>query len=179
MSAETRASIIVLLILLEAGLGVFVGYRYENNSIRADTAEANVLVQAKVIQQQPTESQAFSAIASSAADANAAVDARAETTVIEYREILRREKTCDYPVPAYVADGLLNYTNSLRAGAMRTATTGTDKAGSSPTPSSQLTYCQAVLWIEPLLAAIDKANNQLAAIRQAEKLRQTPTKEKP
>jgi hypothetical protein len=41
----------------------------------------------------------------------------AETTVIEYREILRREKTCDYPVPAYVADGLLNYTNSLRAGA--------------------------------------------------------------
>jgi hypothetical protein len=172
MSAEARASIIVFLILLVAGLGLFFGSRYASNSSRADTADANVLMQAKVIQQQATESQAFSALASGTVDANAAVDARAETTVIEYREILRREKTCDYPVPAYVADGLLNYTNSLRAGAMHTATAGTDKAGSASTPSSQLTYCQAVLWIEPLLAAIEKANNQLAAIRQAEQLRQ-------
>jgi hypothetical protein len=165
-----------ILILLVAGLGLFFGFRYASNSSRADTADANVLMQAKVIQQQATESQAFSAIASGTVDANAAVDARAETTVIEYREILRREKTCDYPVPAYVADGLLNYTNSLRAGAMHTATAGTDKAGSASTPSSQLTYCQAVLWIEPLLAAIEKANNQLAAIRQAEQLRQGKTK---
>lgn len=179
MSAETRASIIVLLILLVAGLGVFFGYRYENNSSRADTAEANVLVQAKVIQQQTTLLQAFNALASDTANTNAATDAKSEETVIEYRTILRREKTCDYPVPAAVSGGLLNYTNSLRASAMHTATAGTDKTGSASAPSSQLTYCQAVLWIEPLLATIDKANNQLAAIRQAEKLRQTSTKEKP
>ena len=176
MSAETRASIIVFLILLVAGLGIFVGYRYESNSSRADTADANVIMQAKVIQQQATESQAFNSLASGTVDTNIAVAAKAEKTVIEYREILRREKTCDYPVPAYVADGLLNYTNSLRASAMHTATAGTDKAGSAATPSSQLTYCQAVLWIEPLLAAIEKANNQLAAIRQAEQLRQGKTK---
>jgi hypothetical protein len=72
---------------------------------RADTADANVLMQAKVIQQQATESQAFSAIASGTVDANAAVDAKAETTVIEYREILRREKTCDYPVPLTLLTG--------------------------------------------------------------------------
>ena len=40
MSAETRASIIVFLILLVAGAGVFFGYRYESNSNRADAAES-------------------------------------------------------------------------------------------------------------------------------------------
>jgi hypothetical protein len=64
MSAEARASIIVALILLVAGLGLFFGFRYASNSSRADTADANVLMQAKVIQQQATESQAFSALAS-------------------------------------------------------------------------------------------------------------------
>ena len=52
MSAEARASIIVFLILLVAGLGLFFGFRYASNSSRADTADANVLMQAKVIQQQ-------------------------------------------------------------------------------------------------------------------------------
>jgi hypothetical protein len=61
-----------------AGLGLFFGSRYASNSSRADTADANVLMQAKVIQQQATESQAFSAIASGTVDANAAVDARAK-----------------------------------------------------------------------------------------------------
>jgi hypothetical protein len=40
-----------------------------------------------------------------------------------------------------------------------------------PLPAS-LTYCQAVLWIKPLLAAIEKANNQLAGIREIEQDRQ-------
>ena len=95
MTAETRATIIIFLILLVAGLGLFFGSRYASNSSRADTADANVLMQAKVIQQQAAESQAFSAMATGTVDDNAAVDAKAETTVIEYREILRREKTCE------------------------------------------------------------------------------------
>ena len=176
VTAETRATIIIFLILLVAGLGLFFGSRYASNSSRADTADANVLMQAKIIQQQAAESQAFSAMATGTVDDNAAVDAKAETTVIEYREILRREKTCDYPVPAHIANGLLNYTNSLRASAMHTATAGADKGGNSATSPGQLTYCQTVLWIEPLLAGIEKANNQLAAIRQAEQLRQGKTK---
>ena len=35
------------------------------------------------------------------------IDTSTEKTVIEYREILRREKTCDLPVPADIAGGLL------------------------------------------------------------------------
>lgn len=40
MSAEARASIIVALILLVAGLGLFFGSRYASNSNRADAAES-------------------------------------------------------------------------------------------------------------------------------------------
>ncbi|HDG1691799.1 TPA: hypothetical protein PFE16_003303, partial [Kluyvera georgiana] len=41
-------------------------------------------------------------------------------------------------------------------------------AGDSAAAASSITYCQAVLWINPLLAAIEKANNQLAGIREIE-----------
>lgn len=176
MSAETRASIIIFLILLVVGLSVIFTLRYERNSNRADTAEANVLVQAKVIQMQADQQQAFNGLASAAANANTSVDAKAEETVIEYRTILRREKTCDLPVPADIANGLLDYTNRLRASAMHTTSGGADTAGAGTAATSALTYCQAVLWIQPLLAAIEKANNQLSAIQQAEQLRQVKTK---
>jgi len=176
MSAETRASIIVFLILLIVGLSVISTLRYEDNSNRADMAEANVLVQAKVIQMQADQQQAFNGIASATAKQNTSVDAKAEETVIEYRTILRREKTCDLPVPADIANGLLEYTYRLRASAMHTSIDGTDTAGAGATAAGQLTYCQAVLWIRPLLTAIDKANNQLSAIQQAEQLRQVKTK---
>lgn len=176
MSAETRASILIGLILLVGGLCLLFGIRYESNSSRADAAEANVLVQAKVIQMQADQQQAFNGIASTTANQNKSADAKAEETVIEYRTILRREKTCDLPVPADIANGLLDYTNRLRASAMHSAASGTDTAGAGTAATSQLTYCQAVLWIQPLLAAIEKANNQLSAIQQAEQLRQVKTK---
>jgi hypothetical protein len=68
------------------------------------------------------------------------------------------------PVPADVANGLLNYANRLRASAMHIPGTLTQPV-IAPAASS-ITYCQAVLWVKPLLAAIEKANNQLAGIRQ-------------
>ncbi|KDE37412.1 hypothetical protein AW40_07120 [Kosakonia radicincitans UMEnt01/12] len=171
-----KASIFLLVILLVAGLSLFFGIRYESNSNRADTAEANVLVQAKVIQMQADQQQAFNGIAGTTVTANTTVDAKSEETVIEYRTILKREKTCDLPVPADIANGLLDYTYRLRASAMHTTIGGTDTAGAGAIATGQLTYCQAVLWIQPLLAAIEKANNQLSAIQQAEQLRQGKTK---
>lgn len=78
-----------------------------------------------------------------------------------------------YKTPVYVvAGGLLSYANSLRASAMHTDSGNADAAGDSTTTTSTLTYCQAVLWVKPLLAAIEKANNQLAGIREIEKGRQ-------
>ncbi|EMY7657166.1 TPA: hypothetical protein ACXIGD_000331 [Serratia marcescens] len=88
---------------------------------------------------------------------------------IEYRTILKKQPTCDLAVPAAIAGGLLDYTHRLRSRAMSADTGDADATGAGATASGTLTYCQAVLWIDPLLAALDKANNQLLAIRQLDK----------
>lgn len=110
----------------------------------------------------------FNQVAEHANRLNSLIDTSTEETVIEYREILRREKSCDLSVPADVAGELLDYANRLRTGAMHTDSGNADAASDSTASTSSLTYCQAVLWIKPLLAAIEKANNQLAGIRQIE-----------
>ena len=139
----------------------------DNNVLRNDNS-----LQGQVIATQAFNFNRFNQAAENASRLNSLIDASSDNTVIEYREILRREKTCDLPVPADVAGGLLSYANSLRASAMHTDSGNADTAGDGTITTNSLTYCQAVLWIKPLLAAIEKANNQLAGIRQIEKERQ-------
>ncbi|HAT2203357.1 TPA: hypothetical protein I8271_003746 [Kluyvera intermedia] len=146
----------------------------ENRVLKSDNA-----LQGQVIATQAFNINRFNKTAETAARANAIVAGNSETTVIKYREILRRDKTCDLPVPDDIAGGLLEYTNRLRAGAMHTDSTGPDSADGGSTPASGLTYCQAVLWIEPLLATIEQGNNNFAGIRDIEQQRQKPTEEKP
>ncbi|MFY7251068.1 hypothetical protein [Enterobacter cloacae complex sp. SHL004] len=159
--------IAVLAVLLAFAKADLSTAESDNRVLKSDNA-----LQGKVIATQAFNVNRFNQVAQLAASANAVVAGDAEKNVIEYREILRREKTCDLPVPADVAGGLLSYANSLRASAMLTDSGNADAAGDSTTTASALTYCQAVLWIKPLLAAIEKANNQLAGIRQIEKDRQ-------
>ncbi|EPB9483494.1 hypothetical protein ACRRHL_001034 [Citrobacter farmeri] len=128
-------------------------------------------LQGQVIAVQAFNFNRFNQVAENASRLNSLIDAGIEKTVIEYREILRREKTCDLPVPADVAGGLLGYANSLRASAMHADSGNADAASDSAASTSTLTYCQAVLWIKPLLATIEKANNQLAGIREIEQHR--------
>lgn len=96
---------------------------------------------------------------------------------MEYREILRREKTCDLPVPADIADiadiagGLHEYAYRLSASAMRTDTDGHDKADDHAAATRSMTYCQAILWFKPLLAVIDTGNNNFEGIQQIEQER--------
>lgn len=139
----------------------------DNDVLRSDNT-----LQGTVIAAQAFNFNRFNQLAENASRLNSLIDASSDKTVIEYREILRREKTCDLPVPADVAGGLLEYTHRLRASAMHTDSGNADAAGDSATTPSTLTYCQAVLWIKPLLAAIEKANNQLSGIREIEKGRQ-------
>lgn len=155
--------------LLLSGIIIFVllGQISEQRT-RAEKAEQEVDGQRQVIATQAFNMNRFNKIADYTDRNNSLIDAGTEKTVIEYREILRRDKTCDLPVPADIAGGLLDYTNRLRASAMHTDTGQPDAASIAPVAASGLTYCQAVLWIKPLLAAIDKANNQFAGIRQIE-----------
>lgn len=158
--------IAVLCVLLANSRANFATVQSDNNVLRNDNA-----LQGQVIATQAFNFNRFNQVAEHASSLNSLIDASTDKTIIEYREILKREKTCDLPVPADVAGGLLDYASSLRASAMHTDSGNADAAGDSTTTASTLTYCQAVLWIKPLLAAIEKANNQLSGIREIEKTR--------
>jgi hypothetical protein len=56
----------------------------------------------------------------------------------------------------------------VNACTMHTDTGNADAVGGDSITASSLTYCQAVLWIGPLLATIEKANNQLTGISKIE-----------
>ncbi|MGL4180996.1 hypothetical protein [Enterobacter ludwigii] len=139
----------------------------ENDVLRSDNS-----LQGQVIASQALNFNRFNQVAEHANRLNSLIDTNTEETVIEYREILRREKTCDLPVPADIAGGLFEYAYRLRSSAMHTDTDRTDEANDRSAASSSMTYCQAVLWIKPLLAVIEKGNNNLAGIRQIEQARQ-------
>lgn len=121
--------------------------------------------QSAVIAQQAIQFQRANEISATAHQYGISTDAATQEKEIEYRTILKNQPTCDLAVPAAVAGRLLDYTHRLRAGAVSGDTSNADATGAGATASSPLTYCQAVLWIDPLLSAIDKANNQLRLIR--------------
>lgn len=135
----------------------------DNDVLRSDNS-----MQGQVIATQAFNFNRFNQVAEHANRLNSLIDTSTEETVIEYREILRREKTCDLPVPADIAGGLLEYAYRLRSSAMHTYTDGIDAANDRSSTASSITYCQAVLWIKPLLAVIEKGNNNLMGIRQIE-----------
>jgi hypothetical protein len=139
----------------------------DNDVLRSDNS-----LQGQVIATQAFNFNRFNQVAEHANRLNSLIDISTEETVIEYREILRREKTCDLPIPADIAGGLLEYAYRLRSSAMHPDTDRSNAADDSTAAAGSITYCQAVLWIKPLLAVIEKGNNNLAGIRQIEQERQ-------
>lgn len=158
-------------VVVIAGLSVaLVKSCSEASSLQSDN---DVLRSDNVLQGQAIATQAFNfnrfnQVAENANRLNSLIEISTEETVIEYREILRREKTCDLPVPADIAGGLLEYAHRLRSSAMYADTDEPDAADDSTAATRSMTYCQAVLWIKPLLAIIEKGNNNFAGIREIE-----------
>ena len=162
-------------VVIIAGLSIALAKSCSNaSSLQSDNdvRRSDNSLQGQVIATQAFNFNRFNQVAEHAYKLNSLIDTSTEETVIEYREILRREKTCDLPVPADVARGLLEYAHRLRASAVHADTDGPDAADDSTDAAGSITYCQAVLWIKPLLAVIEKGNNNLAGIRQIEKERQ-------
>ena len=153
--------IAVLCVMLARSKTALATSESDNRVLRSDNA-----LQATVITTQAFNFSRFNQVAENASRLNSLIDAGTEKTVIEYREILRREKTCDLPVPADVAGGLLKYAYRLRA--MHPDTGNINAADDSTAAASSMTYCQAVLWIKTLLATIEKGNNNFSAIRDIE-----------
>lgn len=145
-----------------------------NNSAKYQGAQKVIDSQGSVIAKQAFDFNRFNQVADFTSRNNSLIGASTEKTVIEYREILRREKTCVLPVPADISDGLLDYANRLRASAMHSDTSGIVEADNSAVTSRRLTYCQTVPWVRLLLAEAEKVNNQLSSIREIENSRVTP-----
>ncbi|MFP1927422.1 hypothetical protein ACLEE4_01530 [Lonsdalea quercina] len=167
---SVRSALISLLVVLLLAL-YSLRLRNEISSQRIEHLQQETIQQSAVIAKNAFEFRRFNEVAAQASDAATRSTAQSQEKEIEYRTVLKHEKTCDLPIPSSIASGLLDYTNRLRSGAMHTDTGGNDKAGSGTTTAGGLTYCQAVLWINPLLTAIEQANNQLAGIRQIEAIR--------
>ncbi|HBC8592893.1 TPA: hypothetical protein OTQ61_002313 [Citrobacter koseri] len=166
---------LLIAVVIIAGLAIaLVKSCADVSNIQSDNAvlRNDNNLQTQVITSQAFNFNRFNQVAEHANRLNSLINVSTEDTVIKYREILRREKTCDLPVPADIAGGLLEYAHRLRTSAMHSDSGNADAAGDSSSTASTLTYCQAVLWIKPLLATIEKANNQLAGIRQIEQERQ-------
>lgn len=172
-----RIALSSAVLILIVGMAVAImHYRYLSVSVEKERDEA-------VQQRNSAQSIASNAIAAvrlfndiAAANQQQADKIRhqSDQKVIEYRTILHREKTCDLPVPDDVAHGLLDYTNRIRAGALPAdtgITDGADHATAATAATGTLTYCQAVLWINPLLAEIEKANSRFSDIRKIESSR--------
>lgn len=160
-----RVLALLLIIVVAAGTIVILTIRLAHSQADNRVLASDNQLQGQVIATQAFNFNRFNQVAEHANRLNSLIDAGTEETVIKYREILRREKTCDLPVPADVAGGLLEYAHRLRANAMHTDTNRPDAADDRTTAASSITYCQAVLWIKPLLAVIEKGNNNFAGIR--------------
>ena len=183
MVATVGALLIIFIVL------AWLAFYFHGSAVTAggkvEQLQSDNNLQAVTIATQALQFQRAIEISNAATQYGIKTDADTQGKEIEYRTILKNQPTCDLAVPASIAGGLLEYTHSLRSRAMSadtgdadttgtgatasgTTASGTTASGttaSGTTASGTLTYCQAVLWIDPLLAALDKANNQLLAIR--------------
>ncbi|HGM5807931.1 TPA: hypothetical protein ACKP33_004221 [Serratia marcescens] len=165
-----RATTIIAAVLLVAVMAAcWVASYYQGKSERlvgtVKQLQSDNSLQANTISTQAFQFQRANEISNAATQYGINTDAVTQGKEIEYRTILKKQPTCDLAVPAAIAGGLLDYTRRLRSRAMSADTIVADATGAGTTASGTLTYCQAVLWIDPLLAALDKANNQLLEIR--------------
>ncbi|MHA6306266.1 hypothetical protein ACX3SV_04100 [Hafnia paralvei] len=138
--------------------------KYQEQTKVTERLQGEVDGQSAIIAGQSLQFNRFNQIASAAGQYGVTVQAKTQEKEIEYRRIIEKEPTCDLLIPADIASGLLEYTYRLRATALHTNTGDVNSDGSATIATSSITYCQAVLWIRPLLAAIDQANNQLLRI---------------
>ncbi|HFZ1920777.1 TPA: hypothetical protein ACIJX2_000196 [Serratia marcescens] len=170
LTTAMGAALLVIVILL-----AWLAFYFHSSAVKAGEQVKQLqndnALQAKAIATQAFQFQRANQISTAASQYGIKTDAATQGKEIEYRTILKKQPTCDLAVPAAIAGGLLDYTHRLRSRAMSADTIVADATGAGSTASGILTYCQAVLWIDPLLAALDKANNQLLAIRRLEEER--------
>ena len=95
---------------------------YDNNTAVKndnDKLKQDKIKQSAVIAIQSFQFNRLNQIATTAYRNGIQADAKAQEKIIEYKTILKAESSCDSLVPQLVTDGLFEYTDELRARAMR------------------------------------------------------------
>lgn len=155
------AAVIALLLIL--------AFHFHGNAVKSEEKaiqlQSDNNLQALTISAQAFTFQRSNEIAGAAQQYAVQIIGDSQEKEIEYRTILKTEPTCSLLIPDDIARSLLEYTYRLRTRAMPANSSNADRSSSDTLTTGSLTYCQAVLWITPLLTAIDQANNQLEAIR--------------
>ncbi|ATZ95307.1 hypothetical protein [Dickeya fangzhongdai] len=159
--------------------GIALGWYVQGLRWDADAAEIgrkqsdNISAgQQAIIARQSFEFHRYNEIARNANQYAINIKGQSDEKQIVYRAIIKRDPASGKCVPDDVADRLLDYTNRLRASAVHAAARDADTTSTGSAASGcRLTYAQAIYWIDPLLAAIEQANGQLAAIREADQSR--------
>ena len=173
-------SIAAGVLLLAFGVLGWLAFHYHTRAVAADGKISQLTsdntLQATTIATQSLTFETFNRLAAASQQHATETTTASEEKTIEYRTILKKEAVpvCSQLVPASVSDRLYDYADRLRSGAVSGPVADADRAGTGSAAARTLTYCQAVLWIDPLLSAIDKANDQLAGIR-AEDAQRTAT----
>ena len=165
------AAVFILLLIGLGGAVIYYHGKYSSQQKANEQLQADNDRQSSVIATQSLQFNRYNQIAAAVQQYDTNITASAQEKQIVHREILKTEPTCALAIPAALAGRLLGYANSLRASALHADTGITDSANSGSATTGTLTYCQAVLWIDPLLTAIDKANSQLKGIRDIESSR--------
>lgn len=91
---------------------------------------------------------------------------------IEYKTILKKQPTCDLPVPRALSDGVLSNAHRIRARALSADPENLNATGAPILTGRILTYCDLALWVDPLLTDLEQANTQLMTIGQLDSERQ-------
>lgn len=141
----------------------------QSKSIAALTKERDAAQSAASMQ--AFKFQRFNEIAASANQYGISLKATTEEKQREYRTIIKQESCAAQFVPDALAERVLKYAEDLRAGAVLGTTASANSANAGAVTTRRLTYAQAVLWLDPLLATIDNGNKRLEAIRAADGIR--------
>lgn len=122
--------------------------------------------------------QRYNEIAASANQYGISLKAKTEERQREDRTIIKRESCAVQYVPDAIAERVLKYADTLRAGAVFGTAASANSANAGAIAAKRMTYAQAVLWLNPLLATIDEGNKRFEAIRAADGVKSNSGKEK-
>ncbi|HDL7646322.1 TPA: DUF2570 domain-containing protein [Yersinia enterocolitica] len=126
--------------------------------------QADLNVSQATLALQVFQFQRVNEITAKAAAYQSTLSARSEERQHANRQELKTEACADHYIPDSTAQRLHDYTYRLRARALRDPNQPDGTLAGAAAPR-RMTYRQAVLWLDPLLTLLDRANHDRESLR--------------